>query len=66
MVRDPLIISISSELLVNLAAGWLGAALIGSGQSRGVRSRARYVVPTNIAIALLLLFIAYMLEKQGV
>lgn len=61
---DPLWFIILSELFINLAAGWFGAAIIVPLTSKR-RKTKWWILPMHIGFGIVSLLISYILRKFG-
>lgn len=63
---DPLFALVLSDFLINLSAGWAGAAIIVSPLTKPVRKVNPFLLTTNITSAIVSLVVAYLLRKGNV
>lgn len=64
MKSDPVLITIFSNLLVNLSAGWLGATIIVPLNTKPAGKMRFLALIANLFFATLSILIAYLLIKQ--
>ena len=63
MKVDPILLGVISDLLVNLSAGWIGAAVILPSQLFKQKRKRLWGLSVNLVCAILALISAYYLRK---
>ncbi|OGG15432.1 hypothetical protein A2875_02375 [Candidatus Gottesmanbacteria bacterium RIFCSPHIGHO2_01_FULL_46_14] len=64
MSDQTLWLTLLSELFVNLAAGWFGAAIVLPASIKSFRKLNLWVLTTNVIFAIVSLWVAFQLRKQ--